>query len=117
MNLQALSIALYVRFINTGAASEACEENSANASSIASAPVAFRDLNDLHAHEHSTHLTGGAASSSVIVGCPWCGESLTLIPNLGVSSVPIGAQATAAAPLKQTSDLINHLRAHAAANP
>ncbi|KAL5968898.1 hypothetical protein TSMEX_003368 [Taenia solium] len=76
---------------------------------------AFSDLHRLHAHEHIVHVTGGAAAVAVSgqVGCPWCGEKLTLMP----APAPASITTTSAAPSSHTEDLINHLRRHAAANP
>lgn len=77
---------------------------------------AFSDLHRLHAHEHIVHVTGGAAAVAVSgqVGCPWCGEKLTLMPAPGSASI---TAATSANQPNHTEDLINHLRRHAAANP
>ncbi|KAL5104028.1 hypothetical protein TcWFU_000253 [Taenia crassiceps] len=76
---------------------------------------AFSDLHRLHAHEHIVHVTGGAAAVAVSgqVGCPWCGEKLTLMP----APVPASITTASAAPSSHTEGLINHLRRHAVANP
>lgn len=88
------------------------DEGEAN-SSLASR--AFDDLRRLHAHEHIVHVTGGAAAVAVSgqVGCPWCGEKLTLMPT----PAPASIITPSAAPSNHTEDLINHLRGHATANP
>ncbi|KAM7534351.1 hypothetical protein Aperf_G00000107208 [Anoplocephala perfoliata] len=71
---------------------------------------AFSDLQQLHAHEHAVHVTGGAvaavasSSNGGQVGCPWCAEKLTLKKTLkSEGSIADG--------------LLRHLRTHAMANP
>ncbi|VDL57716.1 unnamed protein product [Hymenolepis diminuta] len=64
----------------------------------------FEDLQHLHGHEHTTHVTGSSLTAGGNqVGCPFCREKLTLKTSDSGSGI--------------AAELLNHLRKHAMANP